>query len=1038
MASPAHHRDSGGRAEASVAGRRAGRADDAAEAGHALSMPSRAHQSGITAASPGSMSGALLRPDVTDPAFEPTDTAPGFAGGVEVDAAGASQSGLGSLAVGGRGLRHPRRSLATAERARELVEEATQEALSWQSCDQGQASGSIGQAGSDGSPAAAAGGGSADASDGESEAAAGGSNSGADGAVAGAVTGGGCLGSTAGASGCSSSPSRAAGAVGLAPGSTGGSSSALPERHGASVDGRSEGLVWQSGRSIVSGLSGALRAADADADVMGGAEFGRHAPVSEGVSGGAGSSGVETSLHQRSVGGSTATAGTVAVTARLERQSQGGSGRIAPPLSAAEAAVAELFAEPSHSRSGKMRPPSGAGRTMRRTGTEPRRGDRARARSSDGRRSEAAVAAESLSHLSTVNESGATIQDAAGGAAASGTQGSGSRSSRRRSDRPSACGRADSGAPDASRPEHQAPSRDHHHRVRGDLPSGQDVEAHASRNPPKSLFAPALPAFRSSARVAPAPTPTPAAAAPTGGASGGGTPAEQAPWRPPPPLVDVALSEPVKASNPAMAGARAQVPLTSKPARGPALPAGRDRRPDAAHRAAAGSAGGGPRGPGGGGGAAFGMHSRAASSALHAAAADAQSASASLAASTRRDWLSRLVSQNPLMVAISGDFRESARLSLRALAELTAELDSSRQAVLTALSAGVSDAEAAECLALVAAMEERVGGKLQSLLEFAQTSVVAIGKKMAVPLPAEHMAALGRAMNANIAVLGAEADGAGGGGGVGGVGGGVGGGGGTVSGWGSGGVATVAGASGASHARSHRKHDGAHPWVSASASGSTARAAAGQSYARIRDSSVSPSHGRGRSPDSAGGGRDRLPAPLSPGSLAAAGSFTGPVSAASAAAAAASLAAASPAGGPWSGSRVSGGGPGSRFRVVSGGAAEAQGSSPGCDSDQSRSLSIRRTGSTASSSRRKRASVEWVSHSRRESGATFGRSGSVDGSDASREVPLAGTVLDAVAITQQLEGKRSVRRGGAAGSASGSVVRSVRRSHAQRSSDSGV
>lgn len=708
--------------------------------------------------------------------------------------------------------------------------------------------------------------------------------------------------------------------------------------------------------------------------------------------------------------------------------SQGGSGRIGPPLSAAEAAVAELFSDNVPGHFGNHRSVSGGradGRAIGRAGAEARAGagglskamlgrHQTEPNQGDGRPVSSGdlptdpVNAGSLGFLSTVNESGATLQEAAGGAAASVTQGSGSTSGHVRGDRPSAAGRADKGPSGAARQDHLAPSRGHQRQVGAGLHGSQSVAEHASQNPPKSRFTAALPVLRTSARVAPAPK-TPDSSTAHGETAGKSAAEPAALWRPPPPLVDLGEAEPSAGSAPAASDAKEGFPpLTSKSSNTPALSVGHSRRGrGGASRGATGS-----RTP-----ASAAMHGRAPSSAMQAAADEAKAASASLAGATRREWLSRLVSQNPLMVAVSGDFRESARLSLRALAELTAEFDSSRLAVMTALSAGVSDAEAAQCLALVAAMEERVGDKLQSLLEFAQTSVVAIGKKWSVPLPAEHMAALGRAMNANIAVLDEGESTTRRGGGVGG-GGGDAGGGEIGGGWGSGG--TVAGASGA-YGRGHRKQDEAHAWVAASASGSSA-AGAGRSHARIRNSTHGHSPDHSYAAASQRAGTRSLDTPLQPGSAVA---LNGPASVASGAAATR----------PGDGLLCSPAS--SRFKVVSGGRAEAHGSSPGSEIEQSRSGPSLRHGSARSASRRRRASIEWVSRSGHESGGTFGRSGSVDGSVASREPPAVGMVLDAVAITRQLDGTKASLLGAHAGSTSGGP-RSVRLSHVPASSESGV
>jgi len=163
-------------------------------------------------------------------------------------------------------------------------------------------------------------------------------------------------------------------------------------------------------------------------------------------------------------------------------------------------------------------------------------------------------------------------------------------------------------------------------------------------------------------------------------------------------------------------------------------------------RRRSGRADGGPRGGSSGGGAA-GPRSLAQS-----AADEARSAAGSVGRSMRRDWLRKLVSDNQLMVVVSPDFRVCASLSLRALASLVKEVDTSKRELVRALAEhGADDAETAVCFALIAAFEERIGQKLQSLTEYLSTSIVSIGRKMDVPLPTQHLAELGRSMNANIA-----------------------------------------------------------------------------------------------------------------------------------------------------------------------------------------------------------------------------------------------------------------------------------------------
>lgn len=138
-------------------------------------------------------------------------------------------------------------------------------------------------------------------------------------------------------------------------------------------------------------------------------------------------------------------------------------------------------------------------------------------------------------------------------------------------------------------------------------------------------------------------------------------------------------------------------------------------------------------------------------------AREAAATAASPMRSHKMDFLQRLVAQNPLMAVVSDDFRVCARLSLQALRTIAERgEDGARQLLQQALSAGISDAEAAQCLGLVSAFEERLDDKLQSLMEYLQTSFVSIGKKLAVPLLQAHMFELGRAMTKNLAVVEGE------------------------------------------------------------------------------------------------------------------------------------------------------------------------------------------------------------------------------------------------------------------------------------------
>jgi voltage-gated potassium channel Kch len=121
--------------------------------------------------------------------------------------------------------------------------------------------------------------------------------------------------------------------------------------------------------------------------------------------------------------------------------------------------------------------------------------------------------------------------------------------------------------------------------------------------------------------------------------------------------------------------------------------------------------------------------------------------------SAKRDFLARLVGHNPLLVVVSDDYSLAARLSLQALLSLTADVRGIRADLIRVLEKGATDEELQHCIALIAAFEERMEEKVQSLLELVQTSFVAVGKRLDVPIPKTQLRVLGKAMNANIAVL---------------------------------------------------------------------------------------------------------------------------------------------------------------------------------------------------------------------------------------------------------------------------------------------
>lgn len=149
-----------------------------------------------------------------------------------------------------------------------------------------------------------------------------------------------------------------------------------------------------------------------------------------------------------------------------------------------------------------------------------------------------------------------------------------------------------------------------------------------------------------------------------------------------------------------------------------------------------------------------GRGARTPHSLTRAAELEAESVVSSPLRTNRRDFLRRLVAQNPLMVVMGDDFRAAAALSLKALKQLaSAGSEDARSVVQRELERGISDAEAAQCLALIAAFEERATDKMQSLLELMQTAFVSVGKRLDVPVPQAHMHELGRAMTNNLAVV---------------------------------------------------------------------------------------------------------------------------------------------------------------------------------------------------------------------------------------------------------------------------------------------
>jgi hypothetical protein len=178
----------------------------------------------------------------------------------------------------------------------------------------------------------------------------------------------------------------------------------------------------------------------------------------------------------------------------------------------------------------------------------------------------------------------------------------------------------------------------------------------------------------------------------------------------------------------------------------------------AAATAAATEATGQPRGSKSGGPTSGGLgRTKSHPALLDAVQQEAAAVANSPLKSNRMEFLQRLVAQNPLMAVVSSDFRVCARLSLQALCQIAdSGSDNARVILEQALSVGVSDAEAAQCMGLITAFEERLDDKLQSLTEYIQTSFVSIGKKMDVPLPRSHMFELGRAMTSNLAVVEAE------------------------------------------------------------------------------------------------------------------------------------------------------------------------------------------------------------------------------------------------------------------------------------------